>query len=143
MTTLWLDIEGTIIKSWEEPFIINQEKIQNLICEFLPDEIGVFSFAIWNDKDREFFKDQIGPHLEKIFGIQITHIPTKQEVFQAIKKANKKQFDFDDFCDFWGKENGFSDWIRATNSGTHILIDDLVEDCEIFFKNSHIVLKNI
>ena len=58
-------------------------------------------------------------------------------------EANKKQFDFDDFCDFWGKENGFSDWIRATNTGTHILIDDMVEDCEMKFNHCHIIMRHI
>jgi hypothetical protein len=143
MTTLWFDLEATVIKSWDTPFIINQEKIFDFLKLFPCDEIGIFSFAIWDDKDRAFFNAQMKPHLEAMFGIRISHVPTKQELFQAIKKANKKQFDFDDFCDFWGKENGFSDWIRATNTGTHILIDDMVEDCEMKFNHCHIIMRHI
>lgn len=143
MTTLWFDLEATMIESWDKPFIINQEKIFNFLREFPCDEIGIFSFAIWDDKDREHFNKHFKVVLEELFGIRIVHIPTKQELFQAIKKANGKQFDFQDFFDFWGKENGFSDWIRATQTGTHILIDDMVEDCEMKFKNCHIIMRHI
>ena len=143
MTTLWFDLEATMIESWDKPFIINQEKIVNVLKEFPCDEIGIFSFAIWDDKDRDTFNFKFKANIESTFGIKISHVPTKQELFQAIKKNHKCQFTFDDFFDFWGKENGFSDWVRATQTGTHILIDDMVEDCEMKFKNCHIIMKNI
>ena len=143
MTTLWFDLEATIIDSWDNPFIINEAKIFDVLKDFPHDEIGIFSFAIWDDKDREIFNSQIKPRIEETFGIKIAHVPTKQEMFQAIKKNHKCQFSFEDFFDFWGKENGFSDWIRATNTGTHILIDDMVEDCGMHFKNCNIAMRHI
>ena len=143
MTTLWFDLEATLIESWGEPFIINQEKIFNFLKEFPCDEIGIFSFAIWDDKDRWFFSTHLKPHIEAIFGIGIARVPTKQELFQAIKKNHKCKFSFEDFHDFWDKEKGFVDWIRVTNSGTHILIDDMVEDCEMKFKNCEIIMRRI
>ena len=33
MTTLWFDLEATVIKSWDTPFIINQLKIFNFLKE--------------------------------------------------------------------------------------------------------------
>ena len=143
MTTLWFDLEQTLIESWDKPIIINQEKIVNFFKEFPCDEIGIFSFAIWDDKDREVFEFQIKPRIEETFGIKISHVPTKQELFHAIKKNHKCQFSFEDFHDFWDKEKGFVDWIRATNSGTHILIDDMVEDCEMKFKNCEIIMRKV
>ena len=143
MTTLWFDLEATLIESWDNPVFINTGKIFNFLREFPCDEIGIFSFAIWNDEDREHFNQHFRVAIEEMFGIRIVHIPTKQELFQAIKKNHKCQFSFEDFHDFWSKENGFSDWIRATNLGTHILIDDMVEDCELKFKNCHIIMRHI
>lgn len=143
MTTLWFDLEETLIESWDKPFVINQEKIFNFLKEFPCDEIGIFSFAIWDDKDREFFNFQMKMNIEETFGIKISRVSTKQELFQAIKNNHRCQFSFEDFHDFWDKEKCFVDWIRKTNFGTHILIDDMVEDCEIKFKNCNIIMRKV
>lgn len=143
MKTFWLDLEETVIKSWDEPFLINIQKIKDLIVQTECQNFGIFSFAIWDDNDKKFALTHFVPMIEDTFGIKISEIPTKIELFKSIKMSKNKQFDFDDFNDFWNKENAFVDWIRATHTGTHILIDDMVEDCEMCFHGCNIKMIKI
>jgi len=151
MNTLWLDLEATVIQEWDKPFIINEAKIIALLKEFKPRHIGIFSFAIWKEEDRVVLFDHIKPMLDRNFDIWIDPdlCPTKPEIHIAINEKAPSRFfmqgrvDFMDMFDFWGKERAFIDWIRATQKGTHILIDDMVEDCEMKFKDCHIIMKHI
>lgn len=137
MKTLWLDLEMTIIDAFDKlPCIVNEEKIFNFLKTIEHDRIGIFSFAIWSDEDRNRFNHLIKPFLEHHFNIVIdpTLIPTKPELFESIRKHTRKTgliMDFNDFNDFWDKQLAFMDWIKIEHTGHNILIDDMVEDCSM------------
>ncbi len=59
MTTLFLDLEKTIIHSWDDPIIINEERITDIIRRINPNKIGVYSYAIYSQKDLETFQNLI------------------------------------------------------------------------------------
>ena len=62
---IWLDLEETIISSWADFLsfsyncIINEKKIRKFLRDNNIKEVNVFSFAIWNDKDKEVFVKDI------------------------------------------------------------------------------------
>ena len=56
---VWLDLEGTIIESWYNTKLINIEKIKDLLDRFGVTEIGIFSFAIYNQTDITKFNDEV------------------------------------------------------------------------------------
>lgn len=154
LNTIWIDIENTLVESWDINLPINIEKIDNIIKKFSPCNIGIFSFAIWNDENkREFnekFKNDFQTRLNCI--IDDNMIPTKMKLFNDIRNANipeislipQSNFTFMDFCDFWNKERAFVDWIRLTNkTGTHILIDDFVQNATLTFNDCNIILINV
>ena len=51
MTTLFLDLEKTIIHSWDDTIIINEERITDIIRRINPNKIGVYSYAKYKKKD--------------------------------------------------------------------------------------------
>lgn len=149
MTTLWLDLEMTVIDAFDNlPCIVNEEKIFNFLKTIEHDRIGIFSFALWTEEDRKRFNTLMKPFLEHHFNIVIdpTLIPTKPELFKSIKTHPRRKglcIDANDFNDFWDKQLTFMDWIRIEHTGTHILIDDMVEDCSMTFPNCSIQMIRI
>lgn len=52
--TLWLDLENTIIKSWEEPQIINLQRIKTCIKTIDPKKL-IFFHLLFGQKKIEIF----------------------------------------------------------------------------------------
>lgn len=71
MTTLFLDLEKTMIHSWDDPIIVNEERIMSSIRLVNPDKVGIYSYAIYDKKDLTIFQDTIQYELEKSFQINI------------------------------------------------------------------------
>ena len=142
MSTLWFDLEETIIDNFDKlPCIVNEDKIKEILNTIPHDRIGIFSFALWSEDDRKRFNCLIKPFLEHHFNIVIdpSLVPIKPELFASISSHRNAKtglcMDMMDFGDFWGKEQTFMEWIRIEHTGTHILVDDLVENCSMTFPN--------
>jgi hypothetical protein len=71
MTILFLDLEKTIIHSWDDPILINEERIIDIIRRINPNQIGVYSFAIYNKNDLDIFQKTILFELECALHIKI------------------------------------------------------------------------
>ena len=142
--TLWFDLEETLIDSMDNPLeLVNQEKVKFLLESYKDYEIGIFSFAIWDDRDVTNFNNSSRIFIEKIHDITISKVVTKRQMFEEIKKSKSLNIDFMDFNDIWNKEQAFLDYIRATSDSKNILVDDMVEDSNHFFKKCSINFINI
>lgn len=137
---LFLDLEATVIESWEVPVLDNIEKIKQILRELNPHKIGIFSFAIWSDEDLDTFNRTIRSNIERELGISISDdlIPTKRSVHLKIKEDGKEVFfakramSFDDFVELWSKDRAFIDWCRASFTNKRIvLLDDIVTTCKL------------
>ena len=56
---LFLDLEDTIIESWNDPFLINVEKIKEWLKCHSFKEIRLFSFAVHDNRDITIFNSQL------------------------------------------------------------------------------------
>jgi hypothetical protein len=148
---LFLDLEETLIEVWQSNghvnFLIdNIEKINKFIHDNGVSEIGIFSFAIWDDEDRENFITKLSPQLKE-FGIEVSDsdVVPVENVAKTILKNMRINLDSSEVINLWGKDRAFIDWCRFEENGDHfVLIDDAVENCQVLFDNkSHIVIKNI
>ena len=148
---IWFDLEETIIKDLEHIEIINFEKIKEIIKTHVNSNtevsFGIFSFAIWDEKDISHFENIIKPFIEKVFNIKIEFYPSKNEMFNVIKAGLKKSFDFMDFNDFWNKSTAFIDFIKFSplelNKFNHFFFDDMVTNCSLKFDTFSIHILNI
>ena len=144
MNTIWFDLEGTLIDSMDNPLeLINREKVKFLLDAYSDYEIGIFSFALWDENDIHNFDNNSKVIIEAAYNIHISHIPTKRKMFETIKEFKQIGIDFMDFNDIWTKEQAFLDYIRATSDSKNILVDDVVENSCHFFNKCSINLINI
>lgn len=107
---LFLDIEGTIIESLDDPRFMpeNIERIQKTIKVLEPATITIFSFAwhVIEDVDWKLMKE-----FEEMFGMKLNIFP-KNDLMPIFKKHFRiaDEMDFHDVCN--SKEIGFMMFLR-------------------------------
>lgn len=112
---LWLDLEDTVITpvldGWFNTHMINVQKVKAFIAEFKPDYVHLFSFAIWNEFERNAFNIGTRPMLEKSLGIQLGAIPTVDDdiipVACRVMNISPETVNFQEMSNFWGKHETF------------------------------------
>jgi hypothetical protein len=144
---LFLDLEETIVdplySGWACTNIINVQKITDLISAFNPDEVHLFSFAVWNQQELVKFNEHLRPHIEKTFGFSFSGTWTVDDDILPLCTAQMRlgnySVSFSDMVDFWGKQHSFKLAMRQTflnsahDSCTEVmLVDDIVHN-ETFF----------
>jgi uncharacterized protein YqfB (UPF0267 family) len=147
---LFLDLEDTIItpvvEGWPNVHLINVPKIKRVIQEFQPHSLHLFSFAIWNEFEKDRFMDFVQPRIENVLGMKLGLIPMVDvEIKQAcceIMCLSPDSVDFNDMSEFWSKQesfrlysrfvfrNNWKNWQQATEV---MFLDDAVEDEDFFF----------
>jgi len=134
---VFLDLEQTLIDSWDNPFTFNQSKhirftLQHL--SFRPTNFHLFTWAINNQSELRQFKSQTLPHIEKEFRIKIDHIILKDECLQITKNIRKIQvLDEFDLSQLIGKGDAFFDFCKFHQITDSVLFDDTVENSKLSF----------
>lgn len=142
---LWLDLEDTLVtpitQGWHLFDIINLTKIKNVISDFKPQHVSIFSFAIWDQHQLGLFNRHCRPHLEQALEVKFDEVLTVDE---DIKLAccremgiSAQMVDFIELSNFWGKQGAFRHCMRHRaklfrqsnpNEALHtLLLDDVVE----------------
>jgi hypothetical protein len=143
MKTIFLDLEETIIESVDCPTILS-EQIQKIKKFIEPeDNIVVFSFAIWEEKDMT----------KTLLNIVEEHFGKFSTVFKnALKPLFRKKFGVKDDLDFMDfsndKQTVFLLWIiEEINSGNLktdcIFFDDRVTDIFLKVCGKSVEIKNV
>lgn len=135
-TLVFLDLEQTIIASFDDPFLINVQSIKQFLQERNITEVGIFSFAIWDQKDQYTFKDHIKPAIELALGVTVKTWPTLQDMVRADREFTGVRFDTElethRFTQLRGKKDGFLHYVQHKyNFKKAILIDDVVPNLTI------------
>lgn len=126
MKRVFLDLEGTIIDMWDNPVLINVDKIRDFLAKHNVSEIEIFSFAIWDENDVNAF-DDIKESLEKNLCVNIKTTHPLNDVSKIVNKFNHFQLKAIETASLWGKARSFEDFIDATHENSHcILIDDII-----------------
>jgi hypothetical protein len=137
---LHLDLEQTIITNWNDEFLCNVQKIKSFIDanpDIDRDDVRIFSFAIYDQRDQETFDREIKAMIERVLDVKITAWPSVFEMAEADQQyTGDRWLDADtmgglDICEFInirGKHGAFENyvWHTAVDGSRHILIDDLV-----------------
>ena len=132
-TLFFLDLEETIIESWDNPHLINGRKIQSFLKQKQITEIQIFSFAIRHDADAEQFNQVMRDRIERLLEVKITKVFTVEEVCLIIRKTFGAFWEPFEIPLVWGKARSFVDVCNAIapKGSTCVLIDDMVEDVSI------------
>jgi hypothetical protein len=124
---IWLDLEQTIISTWEDPVACNIEKVSAFLEELNPQFVNIFSFAVWNSRDQRIFHERLKPWLSNLLGVQINSCPCLDDIRREAFSGTV--LDNTEMTSMFGKAGVFDRFIRATRgSGVFILVDDVVDD---------------
>ncbi len=143
MKYLFLDLENTVIDSWDNLIILNNPEVHKNIKSISPDKVGIFSFAIWNEADKDKFFLSLMNSLNQLYNIQIDPnlVYSLEEVKQAV--AGNIKLSNNDFIKCFGKDLAFIKFSRDKFIGHDLyLIDDLVEFTNIETDSIKITLLN-
>ena len=118
---MFLDLEETVIDDWQRKNFININKIKNIIDDFNPDYLHIFSAAIWDINDVNEFNNELRDSLESIL---------KRKVNCVVSMEHAKEF---------------SNWVSCDISIQELLLDIgkfrlFIDYCKKNFKNCHCIL---
>jgi hypothetical protein len=115
------DLEGTIIKSWTNHSLLvrNIDLIKSHLDKLTNAEFHIFSFAIYDDGDKDQFDVELKSKIEELFGISISKVWTMDGMAKTMNLA-KRQEVFD-----MGKQKAHYALYHQTPS---ILFDDVVNN---------------
>lgn len=132
MTTVFLDLEETVIDDWNSANILVErcEQIRKILDHIQPDKVGVLSWAIWNDRDKDHFintcvKSRIEDHIGREIDPEL--VWTMTDMRAQVLKTTGRSFSQDDLLDIFGKEECLNVLFRKHFFKTDVvLIDDTV-----------------
>lgn len=135
MKKLFLDLEDTVItpvfEGWANAELMNIQKVRGVISQFQPDEVHIFSFAIWDKDDIHNFNFWVRNRLELALGVNILLIPTVDDILDTCCKQTgivRSTVDFKDLLQFWGKQDSFKHCVKGMKDCQVMLLDDSVMD---------------
>lgn len=142
MPHLWLDLEETLINNWDEgqsiylaDKVVRWFKRRNHVIK----TINIFSFAIYDDKDKNDFEIRLKDDIEDLFDWDISQYPSVEEIRATVFKYENIQYDSQhEFIQLNGKHWAFVKFCLMQPAGTYYLIDDTVPTLEIIDKTKNI-----
>lgn len=145
-TKFFFDLEETLITDWHDPVLTNVQKVKKWIADNNVKQAGIFSWAIWGDKDVAVFNRDLKKWLEGVFEIEFTEIVPKQQAVLTVclVKGLRCSDDIDliDTASIFGKHGIFTDWCIATKRDcTCVLLDDTVPDRVTVDQESGVTVK--
>lgn len=159
MNHLLLDLEDTVItpvlNGWFNTHLINVPKIRRVLEEFRPDQVSVFSFAVWNEAELKRFNMGTRPMIESAFGFKFELVPTvDDDIIPACcseMNIHRDRVDFQDASNFWSKQGAFRHWARVhikalrrhePNLPIHmLLLDDAVYNEQVIWKDLNAIVE--
>lgn len=132
---MFLDLEQTLIESWDKPYLIHIKQVEDLIKSYknLSNvSFHIFSYAIWDEYDKTIFECEMKQRIEDQYGITISTWLSVQEMQKICGDYLRICMDQGDFFGFMKKEIAFpiicNSQFRDTNC---ILLDDVVRASKI------------
>jgi hypothetical protein len=151
---IFLDLEETIINSWQDQLLVNTQKVKDWLREIGATEVDIFSFAIYNERDQEIFVRQMKPFLERVLEVKINTWPSVIEMAVADTKEtgiywlrDSESLGIVEYINLRGKMYGFINYVRHMYPGLAnvVLLDDVVPNTTMSFNddNQSIHLVNV
>lgn len=145
---VWVDLEETVINNWNDGFLLTHtHKIRKYLNLHEVSDIRIWSFAIWNDKDKtEFVDSGMKKSLEIALDVNIIEYPSVEEIQKLVFHYENTRYDSrSEFMSMNGKFWSFVKYCMGHQIGNHcVLIDDAVPDWRMSdFKDTFIETINI
>ena len=126
---LWfLDLEGTIITDWNDPVLDNFQTVKDHFKKISISQVGIFSFAIRNEKDKERFQQpDLKLWLENAYDLEFMAFPSVDDMMEQIFRQHGDSLAPYEFVNLYRKAKAFRDYCNLNYSEFNCyLIDDVV-----------------
>lgn len=132
------DLEQTLIESWDQPVLMPHRA--GMVRDFLaahPDaELGLMSWAVYDDRDMDIFRRQMAPDLEQFLGRSWCRRWTLSldQWGQELSRATNKFLPRQELFDIFGKAEVFLALGRAHPEWVArqiVLFDDAFGSCQL------------
>jgi len=125
---VFLDLEETVLNNWEDGLLVNTDKVRDWLAGLNVTQVHLFSFAVWNDKDKDHFTHTYKPLLEKALGVTFVDAPSVEDFMDADREVTGVRLDsLFEYCQLRGKVDGFRSWCKLHFDKQHnVLLDDVV-----------------
>ncbi len=143
---IFLDLEGTVISLIDDPVLMNIDLVKNWLANEQANIVGIFSFAIDNEKEKDEFQNSwVKKALQSNLNIQIGRIVTVEDVLKSVRQKNRVSFeDLWELKQLWGKERGFVDFCKMTFSNCEVvLLDDMVDDMLMTLPDKNLAIRTV
>lgn len=141
---LFLDLEETVIRSWDNPLFCNTDFILDVLKKENVKQVHIYSFAIYNDHDKEIFEKTMKAGLEQHLGVEILSWMSIKELMKKVFFYNGVVFDQNEFITVWGKVRSFHDFCSGEFSNMEcILVDDVVPNSRFELPDKNLVIRTI
>lgn len=146
-TCVFLDLEETIIDSWESGNLVNVQVIKDYLEKNNIKEVGIFSFAIYNDRDLDIFSRDHKTAIERVLNVTISTVISVEQMLKLDTAFTGLFFEsVSDFISIRGKKDAFINFVNGNvKFDKAILIDDVVPNMSIKYHdvNAEIELVNV
>ena len=133
---VFLDLEGTIITDWFDALIIRDDVLaewkQALMAKESEVTFGIFSYAIHDQNDIQYFCANMLPWIERRLGIKIDeeNIIPVSTMRRIVLQLNRDNYTVKEFTQLVTKQTAFEAFVRHSNkeNSSWALVDDTVHD---------------
>lgn len=139
---MFWDLEETVIESFTEPHHVNIERMLTISKHFSTSSVEIFSFAIWNSRDKAIFDVKMKVSLEALYDIEITGALMMADVNRSYFKHTGVWLDDIDFTAILGKHGAFVEYVKMVTKGNEefILVDDVVDNATFHFRDTNTII---
>ena len=137
-TLVLFDLEETLFDAWDSFMPVNQLSVPLWVSKMPKDATyGLFSYAVYHDKDLNHFVEHEQEWLENMFNFTFdkNYLWTLEDLMRMVKDVNPTlAFDKKDFFDFYNKElAAYTVTKLEMFRDTHVyLVDDPVSNTEAY-----------
>lgn len=139
----YFDLEETLISSFNNPVLVNENAVEDYILANDIKEISIFSAAISDTRDKGRFIEKIQPLILERYDITIpfNKIIMLQEVVDSFMENMGVSLDVAEMLCFYGKDGSFHKYCKFVHEkDTHcILLDDSYENQSFISKDRNSV----
>ena len=147
----FLDLEDTVIDEFDaaaQARLINIDRVRAFFASETPDEVRLFSFAIWDEHRVALFREFFEARLNRELGVKLDLVDTfTTEKLFHLCGSKGLMFENDNECMlFHGKAFGFQHFIEMSPEfdGTEVvLVDDAVDEKSINYPGRRLTLRMV
>ena len=148
---VFLDLEDTVIDEFNKvgfAALVNIPQVKAFIEAESPDEVRLFSFALWNDHCVKQFGFFFEERLNRALGVKfaMADVFTTEKLFLMCRRRGLIFEDQDECMLFHGKQYGFQRYIELSKEFDDqevVLLDDSVETHSIHYPNRNLRLRMV